>query len=354
MKYTVKRTRIIAFLLLAALILTALPSMALAEGGFSAFVKNKYMLIYPNQSLTSAFAVLPSKTIVTVQSYSGNVAKISYKGYTGYAQMSDMQSVSDVAETATTSVNTYIFKKPSLSSGYVKVASGTTLNVLAVKGKCTMVEKDGYVGYAYTGHLIFDSNTVSDTTTSEEEMTEERLEAMRKQLEVKQQSVEEETQEMTLSQLLESGSYSNEQLIYIFAVKVMGYNTAAAVGLMANIKYESGYKTTTNGDSGASYGICQWYSSRKTRLINYCNSHNLDYTTLTGQLYFLKYELETYYTSVHRYMKNVDNSAEGAYDAAYYFCYNYEAPANRTSKSITRGNYAQNTLYPKYTQGTTA
>ena len=354
MRYTVKKTRVAALLLLVAFIMTALPNLALAEGSFSAFVKSKYMLVYPDQSLTSAVAALPKKTIVTVKSYSGNVAEISYKGYTGYAQVSDMQAVSDVAETATTSANTYIFKKPNLTSSYAKVASGTTLNVLAVKGQCTMVEKDGNVGYAYTGHLIFDSDTVSDTTVSEEEMTEERLEALRKQLEVKQESVADETKELTLAQLLESGNYSNEQLIYIFAVKVMGYNTAAAVGLLANIKYESGYKTTVNGDNGASYGICQWFSSRKTRLINYCSNHNLDYTTLTGQLYFLKYELETYYTSVHRYMKNVDNSAEGAYDAAYYFCYNYEAPANRASKGITRGNYAQNTLYPKYTQGMSA
>ncbi len=340
--------RTISILLCIVFIAAALPVMALAEGSFSAVVKSKYMLVYPDQGLTSAIGALPSKTIVTVESYSGNVALIRYKGRTGYAQVSDMQAVSEIAEAATATTDTYVFKKPSISSSYTKVKAGTSLYVLAVKGKCAMVEKNGYVGYAYTGHLSFDGNTATDG----EEVSESELEQMREQPENSQESVEQETKEMTLSQMLESGNYSNEQLIFIFAVKVMGYNAAAASGLVANIKYESGFKTTSVGDGGASYGICQWYSTRKTRLINYCNNHNLDYTTLTGQLYFLKYELETYYTSVNRYMKNVDNSAEGAYDAGYYFCYNYEAPANRAAKSTTRGNYAQNTVYPKYTQGT--
>ena len=28
-------------------------------------------------------------------------------------------------------------------------------------------------------------------------------------------------------------------------------------------------------------------------------------------------------------MKSTENSAQGAYDAGYYFCYNFEAPASR-------------------------
>ena len=36
----------------------------------------------------------------------------------------------------------------------------------------------------------------------------------------------------------------------------------------------------------------------------------------------------------------------GAYDAGYYFCFNFEAPAARTSQSTKRGNYAKDTLYP--------
>ena len=74
----------------------------------------------------------------------------------------------------------------------------------------------------------------------------------------------------------------------------------------------------------------------------------MDSSTLAAQLHFLKYELETYYPSVNRYMKNVEDSAQGAYDAAYYFCYNFEAPANRVNRSVSRGNSARDTFYPRY------
>ena len=354
MKHTFKRMRLAALLLVAVLLLAVLPELAVAEGSFSALVKSKYMLVYPDQTLNAAVAALPCKTIVTVQAYSGNVAQISYKGKTGYAQVDDMQAVSSVAKSATTSTGTFIFKKPNLTSSYTKVAAGTSLNVLAVNGSCAMVEKNGYVGYAYAGHLSYDgliSEPIIETPAgNEEEMTEARLEELRKQLEAKKETIAEETKEMTLAQMLESGNYSNEQLVFIFAMKVLGYNAAAASGLVANIKYESGFKATTDGDGGTSYGICQWHAARKTRLINYCSEHNMDYTTLAGQLYYLQYELEKFYPAVHRYMKNVDNSPEGAYDVAYYFCYNFEAPAARTSQSTARGNYAQNTAYPKYAQ----
>ena len=44
----------------------------------------------------------------------------------------------------------------------------------------------------------------------------------------------------------------------------------------------------------------------------------------------------------------VRTDSEGAYDAVYYFYYHY-APANRTSKSAMRGNYAKDVLWPRYT-----
>ncbi len=49
-----------------------------------------------------------------------------------------------------------------------------------------------------------------------------------------------------------------------------------------------------------------------------------------------------------RYLKGVDNSADGAYDAGYYFCYHFEAPANRGSVAVKRGNTARDTYWKKY------
>ena len=98
MEHTFKKPRLIALILTVALLLAALPCFAAAEGSFSALVKEKYMLVYPDQTLSAAVGALPNKMIVTVQSYSGDVAKISYKGKTGYAKVSDMQAVSSVSQ----------------------------------------------------------------------------------------------------------------------------------------------------------------------------------------------------------------------------------------------------------------
>ena len=117
---------------------------------------------------------------------------------------------------------------------------------------------------------------------------------------------------------------------------------------MANIKAESSFRPTALSSGGGSYGICQWTGSRRTRLQNYCANRGLDYTTLTAQLQFLEYELENYYPKVMNYIRAVDNTAQGAYDAGYYFCYHFEAPSNRASRSVTRGNSARDTYWPRY------
>jgi fibronectin type 3 domain-containing protein len=128
----------------------------------------------------------------------------------------------------------------------------------------------------------------------------------------------------------------------------MGLNQAAASGILANIYRESGFNPTVNGDNGTSYGICQWRNSRKTNLINYCKQKGYDYTSLTGQLYFLKYELETSYPQIYTYMRNAANTEQGAYLAGYYWCYNFEIPANTENTSIERGNLAKVIYWPKY------
>ena len=42
------------------------------------------------------------------------------------------------------------------------------------------------------------------------------------------------------------------------------------------------------------------------------------------------------------------NSADGAYNAGYYWCYYYEVPANKESVAVTRGNLAKNTYWSEY------
>ena len=365
-----KSKRTLLRLLAAALVLACLPCGALAES-FSAAVKSKSMKVYADAHGQVYLGSLSKKTIVTVEEYSGGVAKISYKGATGYAKVSDLRAVESFARKATANRDTYAYQKADVNSASVKVKAGTSMYVLAVSGSVAMVERGGNVGYVYAGHLSIDGQALEGggTKLPEEiadklpssvvekvekgELSQSQLEALKKALE--EQAAKEAASKpessgsaVTLEQAFTSGKYSNEQLCFAFATKVLGYNKAAAAGLLANISAESGFRTTTNGDSGSSYGICQWHASRKTRLMNWCDGKGMDPSALAAQLYFLKYELETYYPAVHRYMKSVEDSAQGAYDAAYYFCYNFEAPANKASRSASRGNSAQNIFYPRY------
>ena len=49
-------------------------------------------------------------------------------------------------------------------------------------------------------------------------------------------------------------------------------------------------------------------------------------------------------------MRGVENTAQGAYDAGYYWCYYFEVPANRSSVSVKRGNIAKDDYFPKYSK----
>ena len=145
-----------------------------------------------------------------------------------------------------------------------------------------------------------------------------------------------------------SHASTNEEYCYNFLVNNMGLNTAAAAGLLANFEQESSFNPSLSGDSGSSYGLCQWNKSMKTALINYCNSNGLDYSSLYGQLSYLYYELQNEYPSLLSTLRSTANNSSGAYNAGYRFCYDFERPASRESKSQARGSSASSNYYPKY------
>lgn len=417
-----KLLRILTAILLTATLAGLLPS-ALAAGSFKAVVTSKSMKVYAQDGSRKYLGALKKGTTVTVKSYSGKAALISYNGNTGVARISDLMAVagggdsSDAAEntadtastesaktvitaraarvyrkanaksdyvkvkagttlqlistsgnvgkvkkgdtvgyidlsclsasdttaetaagtaentTSTESVKKYdrkaaqttqdckVYARPNASSAYTSVSKGTSLVLLATKGSCAMVERDGNVGYTDVSNLTTDVTASGDNgVRTADNIADSKVDL----------------------------SGNNEQIVFKFLTRVMGYNTAAACGVMANIKYESGYKPTSGGDNGSSYGIVQWHLGRKTRLIEWCGSNGFDYTTLEGQLYYLDYELRNRYPAVHKRLLAVSNDAQGAYDAGYDFCYNFEAPSNRAGKAVTRGNYARETLWNRY------
>ena len=378
---------------------------ALAEGSFEAVVSVDSMKIYDQAAPHAQLGALPRGTVVTVTAWSGSAALISYNGTTGIARVSDMRRDTgdsqdgDSARTMVAGRDTRVYQRASASSRYVNIKAGTTLQLLSVNGNTAQVSLDGRVGYTLYSHLS-EPGAITQPESGSAEKDEGATVVQTGNLAVvttqaaqifefadfsgSSVTVKKGTELTLLAYLGDCGMVSrngtigytslsglkksdgsksddsagaskanpfangsNEYTIFSFLTGEMGLNRAAAMGVMANIYYESGYKAVIDGDGGTSYGICQWHAGRKTNLINWCGDNGLDYNTLEGQLQFLKYELPTRYPSVDKYIRQVDNTADGAYDAAYYFCFNFEAPANRTSQATKRGNYARDTLWPK-------
>ena len=140
----------------------------------------------------------------------------------------------------------------------------------------------------------------------------------------------------------------NANRIFDYLTQDLGYTEAAACGIMANIRCESTFNPQAWNAGGGSYGLCQWTGGRYSRLRSWCGSNGYDYTTIEGQLAYLEYELNAHYPGVEEYLRSVDNTADGAYEAGQYYCYHFEAPASRGSVSVYRGGLARGTFWETY------
>lgn len=140
----------------------------------------------------------------------------------------------------------------------------------------------------------------------------------------------------------------NEAAVVAYCREKLKLNTAATCGILANIYCESGFRTNAIGDGGTSVGICQWHNSRWTNLRAFASD---DWQTLEGQLRFMRKELRSGYRKTLKYLQNVSDDEQGAYDAAYYWCMHYEMPDKILSRSTTRGYLAKNVYWKRYGLG---
>jgi hypothetical protein len=143
----------------------------------------------------------------------------------------------------------------------------------------------------------------------------------------------------------------NESIIFDYLTQEQGLNAAAACGILANIEAESSFNPQAkcvDTNNKISYGLCQWNGPRYESLKSWCKKNGYDYTTVEGQLHYLTYELETGYQSVLSKMQGVSNTASGAYDAGYLWCYYFEIPANREQRGKARGNLARDTYWARF------
>ena len=140
---------------------------------------------------------------------------------------------------------------------------------------------------------------------------------------------------------------SNESIFFHYLTDEGELTPAAACGIMGNIWAESNFNPACVG-LGAAYGLCQWTGMRTARLHSYCAEHKLDSASALGQAAYTVYELKHFYQPVYEYLKNVPNTADGAYNAGAVFCARFEIPANAGWASGYRGNIARNTYWLEY------
>ena len=120
-------------------------------------------------------------------------------------------------------------------------------------------------------------------------------------------------------------------------LKKLGYTKNQALGIMANLMWETGpvssgnyssftLSTLANGfinptaSNGRYYGIFQFADGRKSNLMSWCKKHDLSPKKVSSQLRFMDYELHNSERSAYNKLKNT----ESAYSAAYSFAANYE------------------------------
>lgn len=139
-----------------------------------------------------------------------------------------------------------------------------------------------------------------------------------------------------------------ERQIYACLTEDLKLSPAAACGILANIEYESAFQVTIIGDQGTSFGLCQWHNERYSALMTYCTARGLDYQSVEGQMEYMAFELKSSYVGLYGSLRSVDNSPEGAYQAAYLWCIQFERPADMERKAEERGNSAKYKYWNRY------
>lgn len=130
---------------------------------------------------------------------------------------------------------------------------------------------------------------------------------------------------------------SNYQTLYAYLTGELGYNDAAAAGILGNIYMESRYQSDDMSSDGY-YGICQWGGGRLRELIFWCMSNGYSYASLEGQMRFMAHELEDYPELVSS-LQSLPDTIEAAYDAGELFRSVYERGVMGNVGAISAGLY---------------
>ncbi len=143
-----------------------------------------------------------------------------------------------------------------------------------------------------------------------------------------------------------------EETTYKFLTEKLGLNSAAACGIMANIRCESSFLPDNGGtdvNGLYSYGLVMWNGPRYERLKKWCKDNNYDYKTAAGQLRYLRYEFQNGEAGTYAAMKAIPNTFEGSIQATVQFAELFER-CTKTSYGL-RAYYDANIYWRTYGDG---
>jgi hypothetical protein len=88
-----------------------------------------------------------------------------------------------------------------------------------------------------------------------------------------------------------NGKQIETKLIYQELKKQLGYGDVAIAAIMGNMYQESKFIPTALNSGGGDYGLVQWVNERKTELLSWLKTNNLNKTLYKDQIQYLKYDL---------------------------------------------------------------
>ena len=131
---------------------------------------------------------------------------------------------------------------------------------------------------------------------------------------------------------------ADEQSLYTYFTTA-GMTPEGAAGLIGNLVAESHLNPMATNSSGY-FGLAQWGPGRKQNLIAFCEQRGYAYTSITGQVEFIIYEMQTSYSGVWNHLQSCPSATFAAQDIAlkYEICiggdYTYTAPCYSTSEKL--------------------
>ena len=106
--------------------------------------------------------------------------------------------------------------------------------------------------------------------------------------------------------------------VYQYATGTIGLNKAAACALLGNIEQESSFIIDNENSIGA-FGLCQWWSSRRTGLERFCRENGLDVLSVAGQMGWLVWEFNNTEIAGYNVLINAPDSRETVYETSVSF-----------------------------------